>query len=124
MIRNSPAGLLPALPFTHERFEITNGSTEVICGTDPNRAGLIVSVQLTYQPGYQGYAHVYPTAFGTGGYGIILSQYQNYLVATFRDWGPILREGWSAKMDLDLFAMSGFVDVISYQYKPKQLGDL
>jgi len=124
MIQNSPARLLPALPYVHQRYEITNGSTLEICGVDPNRAGLIVSVQLTYQAGYQGFAHVYPTGFGTGGYGIILSQYQNYLVATFKDWGPLLRESWSAKMDLDLFAMSGFVDVITYQYKPKNIGDL
>lgn len=124
MLRNSPAGLLPALPFTHERKEITNGSTGEICGVDPNRAGLIVSLKLTYQPGFQGYANVYPTGFNSDGYGIILNEYQNYLVATFREWGPILRQGWSAQIDLDLFAGSGFIDIITYQYKPKQLGDL
>ena len=124
MLNNTPARLLPSLPYVHERKEITNGNTDVIFGVDPNRAGIIVSLQLTYQPGFQGFANVYPTGFGTGGYGIILNQYQNYLVATFRDWGPILRESWSAKMDLDLFAGSGFIDVITYQFKPKQLGDL
>lgn len=124
MLNNTPAALLPSMSPVANVFPVLAGNSQVLCNVDPNRAGLIVSVGLDLASADSVQLHVYPVGFDASIYGLILNRSQNYVVMTFRDWGPFLYQSWQGRLEVDGPIIGADVRVLTYGFRPKQLGDL